>query len=358
MSQSDITARFRLNFPGFSLNVNLNLPGKGTTILFGPSGCGKTTLLRCIAGLEEAAGYLSVNGETWQDEAACLPTHKRSQGYVFQEARLFPHLSVLNNLQYGMKRVKPRHAKASLEQSIELLGIGHLLARKPAGLSGGERQRVAIARALAVRPRLLMMDEPLAALDLPRKQEILPFLERLRDELQIPLIYVTHSPDEVARLADHLVVMQDGKAVASGPLSETLARLDLLVQLGEETGAVLEARVVERDRQWHLARVAFPGGSLWVRDRGIVEGKTIRVRVLARDVSLSLTPQPHSSMLNLLPAIIREMGDGEHPAIRLVRLQVGDSALLSRLTARSAQALKLHPGKRVWAQIKSVAIIR
>jgi len=352
-----ITACFKLNFPAFSLDVDLRLPGRGVTALFGHSGSGKTTLLRCIAGLDRADGRLSINGERWQEDDIFLPTHKRPLGYVFQEASLFSHLSVLHNLQYGMKRVHQKGLKASLEHSIELLGISHLLDRKPNRLSGGERQRVAIARALAVAPRILLMDEPLAALDLARKQEILPFLEKLRDGLEIPVLYVTHSPDEVARLADHLVVIADGKAVASGSLTETLARLDLPIRLGEETGVVLKARIVERDSRWSLARAEFPGGSLWVKDIGLTTGHSIRLRVLARDVSLAWEKQSNSSILNLLPAVVTELGDGGHPAVRLVRVQVGESFVLSRVTSRSVHALDLEVGKSIWVQIKSVAII-
>lgn len=195
-----IQARLRLDWPGFTLDVDLSLPCHGVTALFGPSGSGKTTLLRCIAGLERAPqGFLAVNGEIWQDGKHWLPTHMRPLGYVFQEASLFSHLSVMGNLRYGLKRLSDDQHK-SLDQVIELLGIEHLLDRKPDRLSGGERQRVGIARALAVRPRILLMDEPLAALDLQRKQEILPYLERLHEELAIPVLYVSHSPDEVARL--------------------------------------------------------------------------------------------------------------------------------------------------------------
>lgn len=221
-----IRAHFRMDWPGFSLNLDLNLPARGVTAIFGESGSGKTTLLRCVAGLERAQhGRLTIKGEVWQDEQTFLPVYKRPLGYVFQEASLFPHLSVLGNLRYGLTRSKTEQS-VSLDQAVGLLGIGHLLDRKPDRLSGGERQRVGIARALAVSPRLLLMDEPLAALDMARKQEILPYLERLHDELEFPVLYVTHSPDEVARLADQLVVMENGRVLAHGPLAETLSRLD------------------------------------------------------------------------------------------------------------------------------------
>ncbi len=352
-----IEARFRLDWPGFSLDVDLQLPGRGITALFGHSGSGKTTLLRAIAGLERARqGRLVVAGTVWQDTSHWLPTHKRPIGYVFQEASLFAHLTVMGNLRYGMKR-NGAAQRISLEHAIELLGIGHLLDRKPDRLSGGERQRVGIARALAVSPRLLLMDEPLAALDLERRQEILPYLERLHGELDIPVLYVSHSPDEVARLADHLVVMEGGRALASGPLAETLARIDLPIRLGEDVGVVLEAVVAELDRAWHLSRVDFPGGGLWVRDRGLTVGERVRVRVLARDVSIALERLSDTSIVNTLPATVTAIGDEPHPALCLVRLDAGGTPLLARLTHRSASALKLAMGRRVWAQIKAVALI-
>jgi molybdate transport system ATP-binding protein len=355
---SAIHARFRLDRSDFRLDVDLDLPGRGVTALFGHSGSGKTTLLRLIAGLERAeGGELSVNGQVWQDSATFLPTHRRPLGYVFQEASLFSHLNIRRNLEFGMKRVDAAARKVSLDQAINLLGIGHLLERKPASLSGGERQRVGIARALAVSPRILLMDEPLAALDLARKQEILPYLERLHDELEIPVLYVSHAPDEVARLADHIVVMDAGKAVASGPLTETLARLDLPIRLGEDAGVVLDGTVAERDSQWHLARVEFAGGEVWVRDGGHALGHHVRIRILARDVSLALARHDGTSILNILPAVVAAVADDAHPAQALVRMDVGGSPLVARLTRRSANALALAPGQSVYAQIKAVALI-
>jgi molybdate transport system ATP-binding protein len=358
MARQGIHARFSLSFREFSLDVDLDLPGRGVTALFGHSGSGKTMLLRCIAGLEQAqGGRLTVNGETWQDDATFLPTYRRPLGYVFQEASLFPHLNVLRNLEYGMKRAPLQKRKVFLDQSIELLGIGHLLSRTPDRLSGGERQRVAIARALAVSPNILLMDEPLAALDLARKQEILPYLERLHDELEIPVLYVSHSPDEVARLADHLVMLDSGRVQVSGALTDTLARLDLPIRLGEDAGVVLKAVVAERDADWHLARAEFSGGSLWVRDSGVPESRHVRVRILARDVSLALEKHGGTSILNTLSGMVEEVADDTHPALVLVRLRVGASPLVARLTKRSAAALELHAGMQIWAQIKAVALV-
>ena len=354
-----IAAQFKLAWPGFALDVDLDLPARGVSALFGHSGCGKTTLLRCIAGLERGSGRLEVNGEVWQDESSFVPTHQRPLGYVFQDARLFAHLTVRSNLEYGMRRQR-RAAGADFsrfDSIVALLGLGPLLDRLPARLSGGEQQRVAIARALLTAPRLLLLDEPLAALDLARKQEILPYLERLRDELEIPVIYVSHAADEVARLADHLVVLEGGRAVAQGPLSETLARLDLPIRLGEDAGAVFAATVAERDAEWHLARVEFDGGELWVRDSGVPVGRQVRVRILARDVSIASSRHDDVSIMNLLPATVIAHAGEDHPSVVLLQLRVGGTTLLARLTRRSAQRLGLGPGREVWVQIKAVALV-
>jgi molybdate transport system ATP-binding protein len=240
---------------------------------------------------------------------------------------------------------------------VASLGLEDLLERRPGGLSGGERQRVAIARALLTAPRLLLMDEPLASLDLARMNEILPYLERLRDELDIPVIYVSHSADEVARLADHLIVMERGRTTAQGPLTETLARLDLPIRLGEDAGAVFGGVVAERDPEWHLARVDFDGGHLWVRDGGAPLGQRVRLRILARDVSIAVSRHDDVSTMNLLPAVVTAQAREDHPALALVQLRVGAATLLARVTRKSMQRLDLVPGREVWAQIKAVALI-
>ena len=349
--------KFNLTRADFALNVDLQLPGRGVTALFGPSGCGKTTLLRCIAGLERASGSLMVNEHLWQDATHFVPTHQRAIGYVFQEASLFPHLSVRGNLQYGMKRASS-NGNAAIGPIIDLLGIRALLDRKPDGLSGGERQRVAIARALAVDPKLLLMDEPLAALDLKRKQEILPYLDRLQATLEIPILYVTHSPDEVVRLAHHLVVMDAGSVVASGELADTLSQLDLPVKLGQEAGVVIESVVGSIESQWHLTRMDFDGGSVWIRDPGLVLGANARVRILASDISLAREQPGKSSIQNVLQGQIDAMRDDEHPGLVLVRVKVGGTALLARVTKRAVSELALKPGDTVWTQVKSVALAR
>lgn len=353
-----IEACFRLDYPGFTLDVALSLPSSGITALFGHSGSGKTTLLRAIAGLERVpGGRLIFDGEVWQDGSTFLPTHRRPLGYVFQEANLFPHLSVQGNLDYGARRVGRRPAGADFAGIVELLGIGHLLGRRPDTLSGGERQRVAIARALLKEPRLLLMDEPLAALDLARKREILPFLEQLHETLKIPVLYVSHAPDEVARLADHIVVLDAGRAVAAGPLAETLARVDLPIRLGEDAGVVLDAAVAERDERWHLARLEIGADSLWVRDEGHPLGKRLRVRVLARDVSLARDEPAGTSILNHFRVIVQELAADTHPSLLLARVSLGEQSLVARLTRRSAAALGLAPGAQLWAQVKVVAVL-
>jgi len=349
--------KFTLTRADFALHVDLQLPGRGVTALFGPSGCGKTTLLRCIAGLERASGSLMVNEHLWQDATHSTPTHQRAIGYVFQEASLFPHLSVRGNLQYGMKRAS-RNGNVAIDPIIDLLGIRALLDRKPEGLSGGERQRVAIARALAVDPQLLLMDEPLAALDLKRKQEILPYLDRLQATLEIPILYVTHSPDEVVRLAHHLVVMDAGSVVASGELADTLSQLDLPVKLGQEAGVVIDSVVGSIESQWHLTRMDFDGGSVWIRDPGLAPGAKARVRILASDVSLAREQPGKSSIQNVLQGQIDGMRDDEHPGLVLVRVKIGETALLARVTKRAVSELALKTGDTVWTQVKSVALAR
>ncbi|MDY6983554.1 MAG: molybdenum ABC transporter ATP-binding protein [Pseudomonadota bacterium] len=353
-----ITGHFQLRRPGFTLDAEFDIPGRGVTALFGPSGSGKTTLLRCIAGLERAPhGKLQVDGIVWQDASTWLPAHQRPLGFVFQDAALFPHLTVHGNLVYGRRRSKDDAGRVSLDQVIDLLGIAPLLARKPDRLSGGERQRVAIARALATSPRLLLMDEPLSALDLARRNEILPYLERMHEELAIPVVYVSHMPDEVARLADHLLLVDAGRVIASGPLMQTLARLDLPMQLGADSGAVIEGTIAEVDREWHLVRVDFAGGSLWTREQGIALGSKVRVRVLANDVSLTLDRSERTSIQNLLRGVVDAIGEDGHPGQLLVRVCVGDVALLASVTRRAAAALDLKAGDPVWVQVKSVALL-
>ena len=355
----DIRARFNLSLHGFTLDVDLSLPGRGVTALFGPSGCGKTTLLRCIAGLQPTKhGLVSVNDEIWQDQRIYVPTHRRPLGYVFQEASLFSHLSVRRNLDYGLKRVPPAQRRVAQQDVIEMLGIGPLLDRASGTLSGGERQRVAIARALGVSPRLLLMDEPLASLDVARKQEILPYLQRLHDDLDIPVLYVSHSPDEVARLADHVVLLVQGRAVAQGGLHETLARLDLSGAFADDVGVVIDAVVAQHDDVDHLSRLDFAGGSVWVSRCVEALGKHMRFRIQASDVSLAIHKAEESSFLNLLSGRVVELTTANARGQVLVKLDIGGTPLIARITDRSRKHLAIAPGRPLWAQIKSVALLR
>jgi molybdate transport system ATP-binding protein len=362
-----IEAGLRLQRGEFTLDVSLRLPARGVSALFGPSGCGKTTLLRCLAGLERApGGRIVVDGVVWQDEdrRVFVPVHRRAIGVVFQEASLFEHLDVRGNVEFGWKRVAPGARRVSIEQAVAWTGIEALMNRGVAGLSGGERQRVALARALAVSPRLLLMDEPLAALDAARKAEILPALERLNEASGIPIVYVSHAVSEVARLADHLVLMEAGRVVADGPVADLLARIDLPLPPGEDAGVVLQGRIGALDAEWQLARLDVDGASFWSRDPALPVGHAIRLRVLARDVSLSLHRLEDSSIQNQLPAVVEAIGaDAQHPAQVLVRVRTRPESggagvpLVARVTRRAAHALALSPGLPVWTMVKSVALL-
>ncbi|HWJ05269.1 MAG TPA: molybdenum ABC transporter ATP-binding protein [Steroidobacteraceae bacterium] len=360
MSEAGLRLRLALSRPDFELDVDLGLPAVGISVLFGPSGSGKTTVLRCVAGLESTVrGSVRVGNEVWLDSATGirLPVWRRNLGYVFQEASLFEHLDVRRNVEYGLRRTTTsRDGGDALQAAIELLGIGHLMARPVAQLSGGERQRVAIVRALATRPRLLLLDEPMAGLDYARRQDIMPWLERMRDELSIPMLYVTHSVDEVARLADQVVALDAGKVSAAGPAGEVLASLEGPVVGSDDAGSLVHAQIAERDHAWHLARAEFEGGHLWVVDAGHAVGKVVRLRVLARDVSIQLHEPAGTSVQNQLPAVIESIAEGLDGAQSLVRLRCGSALLLARLTRRSVSALELTSGKAVWAQVKAVAV--
>jgi len=355
----------RLQRPGFTLDVDVQLPPQGVTVLFGASGSGKTSCLRVLAGLEpQATGRIRIAGEMWQDSAQGIfrPTHQRAVGYVFQEASLLPHLNVERNLKYGFQRTPPAQRRHGWDQGLELLGIGHLLQRMPHTLSGGERQRVAIARALAASPRVLLMDEPLASLDAQRKAEVLPWLEQLHAEVDLPVVYVTHSPDEMTRLADHVVLLEDGLVRASGTVWEMVARMDLPLAHGDAAAALIDARVCGYFPDDALCELAFDGGRLLLpqsRATPLTPDTRVRIRIQARDVSLSLQQPENTSVLNVLRATVVElMADG--PGQTLVGLRVGDGVasthMLSRISVLSARKLGLTPGHVVYAQIKGVAM--
>jgi molybdate transport system ATP-binding protein len=350
----------------FELDVNLHLPEQGITAIFGPSGSGKTSLLRAVAGLEKIQqGLIQVGSHIWQDTQhnICWPTWQRPLGYVFQESSLLPHLNVQHNLNFGLKRALKSSSSArldatkSLQESIELLGIEALLQRMPHELSGGERQRVAIARAIAMQPQLLLMDEPLASLDAARRQEIFPWLARLRDDLKIPMLYVTHASEEVVRLADHLVVLDKGRVKAQGPVSAVLTQIVNPVMVGEDAGALLTGCIGAVDSKWHLSRVDFQGGSVWMRDAGLHIGKAVRLRILARDVSLATSEPQNTSIQNQLRCSIQSITPDAHPSQVMVVLKCGAEEVLARVTMRAVDELALQVGMPVWAQVKSVALV-
>jgi molybdate transport system ATP-binding protein len=342
----------------FRLDVGFEA-GSGLTALFGRSGSGKTSIVNAIGGLiRPRHGRVAVDDTVLLDteRRIFVPPHRRRIGYIFQEGRLFPHMTVRQNLLYG-RWFTPRHARyLSLGQVVDLLGIAHLLDRRPAGLSGGEKQRVAIGRALLASPRLLLMDEPLAALDDPRKAEILPFIERLRDELRIPIVYVSHSLREVTRLATTLVLIADGRVQAAGSPVDLMSRLDLRPATGRyEAGALLEGRIDRHDAVFELTTLATTAGLLRVPQLGLSPGTSVRIRIRARDVMLALAPPEGFSALNVLAGEIAEMAPPDG-AIVEVAIACGQGRLLARITRQSVERLGLRPGLPIFAVIKSVAI--
>ncbi|MCX7356255.1 MAG: molybdenum ABC transporter ATP-binding protein [Alphaproteobacteria bacterium] len=345
---------------GFALNAAFSC-GAGITALFGQSGSGKTSVINMIAGLlRPERGRITVDGRTLFDAAAKtnVPPHRRRIGYVFQDARLFPHLTVRQNLLYGRYFSPAEGRYATFDQVVELLGIAQLLDRRPVGLSGGEEQRVAIGRALLASPRILLMDEPLASLDDARKGEILPFIERLRDEMRLPILYVSHAMDEVARLADTMVLMANGSVVAVGSVEELSARADLpLLARRQEAGAVVHARVASHDARYGLSELHFDGGVLRVPRMEESVGAAVRLRIPARDVSLSIGKPGGTSVLNVLAGRVSTIALDDGP-YAVVQIAVGPTALLARITRLSAEELDLHEGRDVYALVKSVALER
>ncbi len=350
-----LSIKIELARSGFDLSAQFDIAERGITAVFGPSGAGKTTLLRAIAGLEQSTGSIIVAGETWQDESMHLPAHRRAAGFVMQESSLFDHLNVRENLEYGYKRSSANHRLIEFQAVVELLALEKLLARRPAHLSGGERKRTAIGRALLRNPTLLLLDEPLASLDGHHRRELMPFLERLKNELNIPIIYVSHSPAEVARLADNLVLMEQGRVLATGPINDVLTRFDLPVAHDVDAGAVILAIPGQYDAENDLTPLQIRAGILWVTGR-VPDQSAVRVRVLARDVSLTLQKQSGTSILNIVPVTVVETS-AEGTAGTLVKLDMAGTNILARVTRKSAAALGIGPGKSLYAQIKTVALL-
>ena len=353
---SGIHISLRVNRPTFTLDVDVDIPAQGLTAIYGPSGAGKTTLLRAIAGLEPATGKLTVMGNNWLDDNGSIAVHQRSAGYVFQEASLFAHLSVMDNLLYGYNRIGAADRFIHPEQIIELLGLTALLTRRPADLSGGERQRVSLGRALLRSPKLLLMDEPMSSLDVRHQRELFPFLQKLTTEFDLPIIYVSHSPREVARLADHIVLLDNGRVTACGPLNDILTRTDLPVARDPEAGVTINTTINSYDSEFGLTELGFSGGSLLTPGNVGEAGTQVRVRVMARDISLTLQRQQETSILNILPASVVELADTGEAQI-LIKLDCGGHPLLAHITKKSAATLQLTTGKLLFAQIKTVALL-
>jgi molybdate transport system ATP-binding protein len=359
----------------FNLDIDLTMPAQGVTAIYGASGSGKTSVLRCIAGLEKVENCaLSFRDQVWQDRNKFVPTNQRAIGYVFQEASLFPHLTAGANLRYALKRARPGKVLTTFAEVVELLGLLTLLDQYPDQLSGGERQRVAIARALLINPQLLLMDEPLASLDHQRKQELLPYLERICHQFNVPVIYISHSLWEVSLLADHIVMLDAGKVTKSENFLEAINKPDFPISQQENISSLLQCKVMEHNQNWCLTRFTLKGMdkqevaeslaekkvqpySLWLPQCDLAPGQAVRLNILASDVSLSLSHHEDTSISNILPVTIMSM-DSLPNGLLMLQLQLGDAILRAKLTQRSVDRLGLTIGQKVWAQVKSAALIQ
>lgn len=349
--------KLKLAHGNFELDIDQIFASQGVTAIYGPSGSGKTSVLRAIAGLDKSAsGLIKFDNRIWQDGSKFIATHRRALAYVFQEPSLFEHLSVRANIEYGIKRVPPKQRVINTDDVIQALGISSLLDRDTQTLSGGEKQRVAIARALCSSPDLLLMDEPLSALDKRSKAEILPMLVALRDKLSIPIIYVSHSLNEVARLADHLVLMEQGSIIASGDIQSMLTQLDLSLAQGADAESLIDAVVAAHDEQFGLTYLDSSLGRFSVLRRPLAIGEKVRLLIAARDVSITRQQQQDTSILNIFPATIEQI-ESVGAAQVTVRLNANNLPVLARLTKKSATLMNLAVGDSVYLQAKSVAIL-
>ncbi len=355
-----LEAKFKMDYPGFTLDMELNLPAKGVTVVFGPSGSGKTTLLRCLSGLDKApSGYMKIADQVWQDEEIFIPIQERKIGLVFQESRLFPHLNIQENLLYGYQRTLPAERNLHLDEVAQVLNLEALLKRRPEKLSGGERQRVAIGRALLTSPKLLLMDEPLASLDMQLKAEIIPFIKRIVNEFKTPIVYVTHSMNEVLQLVDTMVVLNSGKVENIGSVEEVFSDVRLREVIGDEQlGAVLETSVLEHDEEFGLTRLDFMGQVLNVPRQNIPVGQSLRVHIHSKDVSLSTAPLAGAtSVLNILKAKVEKVGVLDPKGYSVdIELDAG-RPILATITRKSLANLNLQPGQPIYAHIKAIKMI-
>ncbi|MEH6403704.1 MAG: molybdenum ABC transporter ATP-binding protein [Sneathiella sp.] len=355
-----IEVQFEGTKENFKINTHFTFPSRGITALFGPSGCGKTTILRCIAGLNRLNGKLRIGAETWQDSIRFIPTHKRAIGYVFQEASLFPHLTVKQNLLFGQKRALSKTAGPTFDEITSLMGLDALLNRSPDYLSGGERQRVAIGRALLTSPKLLLMDEPLSGLDLAAKDEIITYLDKLHEALKIPILFVSHDIREVERLADHMVLMEKGHVRAQGPLLDLLNDPTLPFASADDAATILEGRVITFDPTDHLSELSIQGGTLFVPGKIGEIGETRRLRISASDISLSVTPPSRTTILNIIEAKITSIQPISHGKIGLLLSLSGEDGaqLISHITQRSFNNLEFKLDQKIFVQIKGVSMIK
>lgn len=355
-----ILARFAVDRGGFQLKVDLELPAQGVSALFGHSGSGKTTCLRAMAGLEKLpGGFFQVGDQVWQDDqkGIFIPPHQREIGYVFQEASLFPHLSVEKNLEFGYRRMPEHKRQVQPNDVIKLLGLGSLLNRPPQALSGGERQRVAVARALLTSPELLLMDEPLSALDEGLKQEILPYLEQLHQQLSIPVVYVSHASDEVIRLADYLVLLEQGRVVDEGNLSKLMLKHGSDNVFSDGASTLIEGQVSHRQNEY-LTDIEFGSLVLRVTQRGLTPGTDIRCRIYASDVSLCLNKPTETSIVNRYPATVVKLEPALKPGEMMATLELAAGQfLLAQVSKYSIYQLGIEVGEHLWAQVKSVAVL-
>jgi len=359
-----IEATLQLNKSDFKLEANFSVPGRGVTAIFGPSGCGKTTLLRAIAGLEPATkGSLSVNAEQWLDANGSRAAEERRVGVVFQNPSLFPHLTIQENLLYGRKRLRKVTKTIEIKELITSLEIEKLLPRYPEGLSGGEKQRVALGRALLAEPKLLLMDEPLSALDQSSREKLMLLLEKFLQEIQIPVFYVTHSTEEVARLADNLVLLANGSVTDHGSIQDVLGAVDGELSRSDTAFSVIEGQIATMQLPGLISVDCGAGIVFQLPDSTSVSGahyqlgSPARLRIRARDVSLCLEAPQHSSILNILPAVIAELATRPHNGSRIVKLDMEGKQLLSKISEYSVQQLELRAGQSVFAQIKSAALM-
>ena len=351
-----LKAAFKVDYPGFNLDIDLQLPASGITVVFGPSGSGKTTLLRCLAGLEKS-GKMEIAGQVLQNENIFIPVNLRAIGMVFQESRLFPHLKVRENLLYGYKRTPLNSRRLHLEDIARVLSLEKLQERSIDKLSGGEKQRVALGRALLTSPKLLLMDEPLAALDAQRKTEIIPFIRKVEKELSIPIIYVTHSMSEVLQLVDTMVILKDGKVVKYGPVGKVFSDIQLRESIGDEhSGAVLDTTVLEHDTDYGITRLDFMGQQLSVPIQDIATGQVLRVHIHSKDVSLATQPpEGLTSVLNILKTTVRKIGENVGYSVD-IELDAGQT-LLATITRKSLSNLNLRPGQSIYAYIKAIRMV-